>query len=156
MSLAGRPRRSERLVLTALAICAGVSILTTVGIVVVLFVDAAAFFGEVSFFKFLTDTKWQPFGGAESGHFGILPLVNGTLLVTAIAMMVAVPLGLGSALYLSEYATPRVRNTLKPALELLAGIPTVVLGYFALTFMTPVLQGVFGESVRIFNALSAG
>ncbi len=156
LSLAGRPRRRERLILGVLALCGAVSVLTTVGILVVLLVDAASFFREVSIVKFFTDTAWQPFGGVDSGRFGILPLVNGTLLVTAIAMIVAVPLGLGSALYLSEYASRRVRNVLKPALEILAGIPTVVLGYFALTFMTPLLRAVFGETVDIFNAASAG
>ena len=156
MSLAGKPRHGERAVLLALRLCAVISILTTVGIVAVLFVDAAAFFGEVSIVSFFTDTAWRPFGGIESGRFGVLPLLNGTLLVTAIAMVVAVPLGLGSALYLAEYAPARVRQTLKPLLELLAGVPTVVLGYFALTFMTPLLRAIFGSSVDIFNAASAG
>jgi phosphate transport system permease protein len=131
-------------------------VLTTVGIVVVLFVDAAGFFREVSIVKFFTDTAWRPFGGVESGRFGIMPLLSGTLLVTLIAMLVAIPLGLGSALYLSEYAKPRVRKVLKPSLELLAGVPTVVLGYFALTFMTPLLRSIFGDTVQIFNAASAG
>ena len=156
LSLAGRNRRGERFILGALAVCGGISVLTTVGIVVVLFVDAAGFFREVSIVSFLTDTAWRPFGGLESGRFGILPLLNGTLLVTVIAMVVAVPLGLGSALYLSEYAGPQVRKVLKPSLELLAGVPTVVLGYFALTFMTPLLRNVFGDTVQIFNAASAG
>lgn len=156
LSLGGRPRRGERLILSLLAVCGGISVLTTVGIVLVLFVDAAGFFREVSIVKFFTDTAWRPFGGVESGRFGILPLLNGTLLVTAIAMIVAIPLGLGSALYLSEYASSRVRTKLKPALELLAGVPTVVLGYFALTFMTPLLRTIFGDAVQIFNAASAG
>lgn len=157
LSLAGRPRRGERLILALLWVCGAVSIFTTVGIVLVLFVDAAEFFRDVSIVKFFTDTAWRPFGGVESGRFGVLPLLNGTLLVTAIAMVVAVPLGLGSAIYLSEYAPSRVRKTLKPMLELLAGIPTVVLGYFALTFMTPLLRAIFGsETVQIFNAASAG
>ena len=156
LSLAGRPRPRERLVLALLALCGAVSVLTTVGILVVLLVDAAGFFREVSIIKFFTDTEWRPFGGVSSGRFGILPLLNGTLLVTAIAMFVAVPLGLGSAVYLSEFAPQRVRKILKPTLELLAGIPTVVLGFFALTFMTPLLRAVFGEAINIFNALSAG
>ena len=156
LSLAGRSRRGERLILGALAVCGGISVLTTIGIVVVLFVDAAGFFREVSIVKFFTDTAWRPFGSVETGRFGILPLLNGTLLVTAIAMAVAIPLGLCSALYLSEYAGPKVRKTLKPSLELLAGVPTVVLGYFALTFMTPLLRAVFGDTVQIFNAASAG
>jgi phosphate transport system permease protein len=156
LSLAGRPRRGERVVLALLAACGGISVLTTVGILVVLLVDAAGFFRDVSIISFFTDTAWRPFGGTASGRFGVLPLLNGTLLVTVIAMAVAIPLGLGSALYLSEYAAPRVRRTLKPALELLAGIPTVVLGYFALTFMTPLLRAIFGETVQVFNAASAG
>lgn len=155
-SLAGSPRHGERLILALLWLCAAVSIFTTIGIVAVLFVDAAAFFRDVSIVKFFTDTAWRPFGGVESGRFGVLPLLNGTLLVTAIAMIVAVPLGLGSALYLSEYAPDAVRRKLKPLLELLAGVPTVVLGYFALTFMTPLLRAIFGTTVDIFNAASAG
>ena len=157
LALGGRPRRGERLILAVLAVCGGISVLTTVGIVLVLFVDAAGFFREVSIVQFLTDTAWRPFGSVETGRFGILPLLNGTLLVTVIAMLVAIPLGLGTALYLSEYAPGGVRRVLKPALELLAGIPTVVLGYFALTFMTPMLRTIFGDStVQIFNAASAG
>ena len=112
ISLAGRSRPGERVVLGVLALCAAISILTTVGIVVVLFFDAAAFFGDVSIVKFFTDTAWRPFGSAASGRFGVLPLLNGTLLVTAIAMIVAVPLGLGSAVYLSEYAPQRARRGL--------------------------------------------
>jgi phosphate transport system permease protein len=157
LSLGGRSRRGERLILGLLAVCGGISVLTTVGIVVVLFVDAAGFFREVSIVKFFTDTAWRPFGSVETGRFGILPLLNGTLLVTLIAMLVAIPLGLGSALYLSEYAPGRVRKTVKPLLELLAGVPTVVLGYFALTFMTPLLRAIFSvDLVNIFNAASAG
>jgi len=156
-----RPRHGERLVMALLALCGLVSILTTVGIVVVLFVDAAAFFRNpfVSFRGFLTDTAWRPFGDPEleAFRYGILPLLNGTLLVTAIAVVIAVPLGLASAAYLSEYASPRVRGVLKPTLEVLAGVPTIVLGYFALTFMTPLLRAIFGiEVVNIFNAASAG
>ncbi|MDP9406272.1 MAG: phosphate ABC transporter permease subunit PstC [Actinomycetota bacterium] len=154
---AARPRYGEKAILLALATCAAVSILTTVGIVLVLFVDAVSFFREVSVVEFLTDTAWRPFGDVTSGRFGVLPLVNGTLLVTLIAMAVAVPLGLGAAVYLSEYARPRVRRVLKPVLEVLAGVPTVVLGYFALTFMTPLLRALLGaDTVQIFNAASAG
>jgi phosphate transport system permease protein len=153
-------RLGERVVLAVLWVCAAVSILTTVGIVVVLFEEAWLFFRDhetITLTGFLTGTTWQPFGG-EQGSFGVLPLVNGTLLVTAIAMIVAVPLGLASAAYLSEYAPPRVRNFLKPTLEILAGVPTVVLGYFALTFITPVLRATIGEiwTVSIFNHLSGG
>jgi phosphate transport system permease protein len=160
--LAARNRRyGEKVVLGLLMLCGLVSILTTVGIVLVLFIDASAFFREpgVTLRAFLTDTVWQPFGAqtADTFRVGVLPLLAGTLLVTVIAMVIAVPLGLASAMYLSEYASDRVRKILKPALELLAGVPTVVLGYFALTFMTPLLRGIFGDTtVSIFNGASAG
>lgn len=155
------PRYGEKLVTGALWLCAALSIATTVGIVVVLFVEAAGFFQEegVNLWNFLTGTEWKPDRppGSEFFSAGVLPLVNGTLLVTAIAIVTSVPLGLASAIYLSEYAPDKVRRKLKPTLEVLAGVPTVVLGYFALTFMTPVLRGIFGEStVGIFNAASAG
>ncbi len=107
---------------------------------------------EVTITEFLTRTEWAP----QIGRFGILPLLNSTLVTSGIAMLVAIPFGLGSAIYLSEYASRRVRNTLKPILEILAGIPTVVYGYFALTFMTPLLQSVFGIQVQVYNMLSAG
>ncbi len=103
--------------------------------------------------EFFTGTVWQP----QIEKFGILPLVNATLITTLVAMLVAIPLGIGVAIYLSEYASPRVRNTLKPILEVLAGIPTIVYGYFALTFMTPLLRSIFGQdSVQIYNIASAG
>jgi phosphate transport system permease protein len=157
---AGSPRIGERIVMALLWTCAAISILTTVGIVVILFEEAATFFDNdgISLGSFLTGTEWQPFGSAEQGRFGVLPLVAGTLLVTVIALIVAVPLGLASAAYLSEYAPRRVRRVLKPTLEVLAGVPTVVLGYFALTFMTPVLRVTVGQltEVSIFNAASAG
>ncbi len=156
-----RPRYGERAVLSLLWLCAAISVVTTVGIVVVLFGEAIALFRipGVSVVEFFTDTAWRPFTDPSSDLFriGVLPLLNSTLLITAIAMAVAVPLGLGSAIYLSEYAPPRVRRTIKPALEVLAGIPTVVLGFFALTFMTPFLRSIVGaENVPIFNATSAG
>ncbi|MDQ3610256.1 MAG: phosphate ABC transporter permease subunit PstC [Actinomycetota bacterium] len=153
---AERPRYGEKAVLAALWLCGAVSILTTVGIVVVLFVDASSFFASVSWVSFLTGTEWLPYF-ESSGNFGVLPLVNGTLLVTAIALLVAVPVGLCAAIYLSEYAPARVRGMLKPLLEVLAGVPTIVLGYFALTFVTPVLRRLVGvDTVDIFNAASAG
>jgi phosphate transport system permease protein len=156
-----RPRYGEKVVMALLFACAAVSIFTTVAIVYVLFEEAVDFFrlDGITLRDFLTGTVWQPFGNPESESFGIgvLPLLNSTLLITLIAMVVAVPLGLGTAIYLSEYARPRVRRTVKPVLELLAGMPTVVLGYFALTFVTPLLRSIFGiEVVPIFNALSAG
>jgi phosphate transport system permease protein len=130
-----------------------VSVATTVGIVVALFEPAFEFFGEVSVVDFLTGTDWSPL--FEPPSFGVLPLIAGTLLVTGCACLVCVPFGLGAAIYLSEYAKPRSRKILKPLLEILAGIPTVVYGYFALTFVTPRLQEI-GLPVGVFSALSAG
>ena len=126
---------------------------TTLAILGVLLFEAIGFFAEVSIFDFFTGTQWTPL--FKDQHFGVLPLVWGTLLVTAIALIVAVPIGLGSAIFLSEYAPEKLRKTVKPVLEVLAGIPTVVYGYFALTFVTPMLQVVFPEMI-VFNALSAG
>lgn len=116
--------------------------------------NAPVFVGEkVTLTEFFTNTVWQP----QAGEFGVLPLLTSTLRAAGIAMLVAVPLGLGAAIYLSEYATPRTRATLKPILELLAGVPTVVFGYFALTFMTPLLRGIFGQdTVQVYNVASAG
>jgi phosphate transport system permease protein len=150
---APRRRLGEDVVKAGLALCALVSVATTVGIVVALFVPAAEFFGDVSPVEFVTGKTWAPL--FEPASFGVLPLVVGTLSVTLWACAVALPFGLGTAIYLSEYARPRTRKALKPALELLAGIPTVVYGYFALTFVTPLLRDI-GLQVDIFNALSAG
>ncbi len=146
-------RFRERLIHKLLIACALVSIFTTVGIVVMLVVQAAGFFKEVSVLEFFTGTRWTPLFDPQ--HFGVLPLVAGTFLTAAIAILVALPIGLGSAIYLSEYAKERVRRLLKPLLEILAGVPTVVYGYFALTFVTPLLQNVFPNMI-VFNALSAG
>jgi len=136
-----------------LALCALVSVATTLGIVAALFIPAFEFFQTVNFVDFITGTEWAPLFLQKS--FGVVPLIVGTLSVTFWACLVAIPLGLGSAIFLSEYARPRLRKTLKPALELLAGIPTVVYGYFALTFVTPHLRDI-GIQVSVFNALSAG
>jgi phosphate transport system permease protein len=116
--------------------------------------NAPLFIGaEVTLRKFLTETRWAP----QIGNFGVLPLLNSTIRVSVIAMLVAIPLGLGAAVYLSEYASPRTRSILKPILEILAGIPTVVYGYFALTFVTPLLRSLLGvDTVEIFNVFSAG
>lgn len=131
------------------------SVLTTVGIVFSLSAGTIAFFGDVGIGEFLTGTEWSPL--FSDPKFGVLPLVTGTLLVTAIALVVAIPLGLGTAIYLAEYAKPRTRKILKPMIELLAGIPTIVFGYFALTYFTPaILNGLLGLEVPVFNALSAG
>jgi phosphate transport system permease protein len=136
-----------------LALCALVSVATTVGIVVALLEPSLEFFREISIVDFLSGDRWAPLFTPSS--FGVQPLLAGTLAVTLWACVVALPLGLGAAIYLSEYATPRVRGVLKPALEVLAGIPTVVFGFFALTFFTPLL-GDIGIEVSTFNVLSAG
>ncbi len=151
-------RRGEQLILRVLWLCGVLSIATTLAIVFVLVSEGLVFFRNVSIVEFFTDTQWRPFGNPESDAFrvGLAPLVAGTLLVTGIAMVVAIPLGLGAAAYLSEYARPRVRRVVKPLLEILAGVPTVVLGYFALTFVTPQLRALLPFQVDIFNALSAG
>ena len=149
----GRWRRylPERTIKLALLLCSIVSILTTIGIVSILFFEAFLFFRQVSIWEFLTGTRWTPLFASQ--HFGILPLLTGTMLTTVGAMLVALPLGLLSAIYLSEYAPDLLRQVLKPVLEVLAGIPTVVYGFFALLFVTPLLRGISGD-IAIFNALS--
>jgi len=142
----------ERLISGALLACGVISILTTLGIVGVLFSQSAGFFAEVSPVEFLTGTRWSP--GLKPQSFGILPLINGTLLIAAGSSIVAVPIGLATAIYLSEYASTRTRRIVKPILEILAGIPTVVYGYFAIMFVTPVLRIAFPQT-QIFNAASA-
>jgi phosphate transport system permease protein len=150
-----RPRIGETIIQTALFICGFISIFTTLGIVWVLGQEALLFFQDdaVTLSEFFTNTVWQP----VIGEFGILPLVSATMMTSLIGMLVAVPLGLGAALYLSEYASERARGILKPVLEVLAGVPTVVYGYFALTFVTPLLRSIFGSNtVQIYNTLAAG
>ena len=142
----------ERIIKALLFICSVVSIFTTVGIVSVLIFEAALFFQEVTIVEFLTNTKWTPL--IASKNFGILPLVTATLLTSIGAMFVALPLGLMSAIYLSEYAPEPVRQVVKPVLEILAGIPTVVYGYFALLFVTPILRAI-SDDISVFNGLSA-
>jgi phosphate transport system permease protein len=142
----------ERIVKVFLTACAYLSIFTTVGIVVVLFEETSRFFLRVSPVEFLTSTRWVP----NQGDFGVLPLVYGTLIATTIAIGVALPVGLLTAIYLSEYAPSRLRRWLKPALEILAGVPTVVYGYFALTFITPLFRESVFPGIGSFNALSAG
>ena len=147
-------RWGEEIIRGLLALAALISVLTTVGIVVALLNESLSFFSEVGT-RFFTDASWSPL--FEPAGFGIWQLLNGTFLITGIAILVAIPVGLGSATYLSEYATPRVRRIVKPVLEVLVGVPTVVFGYFALTFVTPVLlNDVLGLDVAIFNALAAG
>ncbi|GAA3899800.1 phosphate ABC transporter permease subunit PstC [Streptomyces lacrimifluminis] len=151
-----QPRYGEKAIKVLLLAASLVSVLTTVGIVIALIPPAGEFFGKVSFGEFITGTNWAPL--FKPPHFGVLPLVGGTLMVTLVALLVSVPLGLGAAIYLSEYAHPRVRTIFKPILEVLAGIPTVVYGFFALKAITPLLQDIWpaGEGPQVFNALAAG
>ena len=150
-----RPKVGESLIQLFLFACGTLSIATTLGIVVVLLQESLLFFSspEVDLLSFLTGTTWQP----AILKFGILPLVNATLITSFIALLVALPLGLAAAIFLSEYASERARSLLKPTLEVLAGVPTVVYGYFALTFMTPLLRALLGSgTVEIYNNASAG
>lgn len=144
----------EKCVPIFLFIMAAISILTTIGIVITLLVETITFFERVHIIEFLTSKEWFPFFEADP-QYGIAPLISGTLLVAAIAMVVAVPIGLATAVYLSEYASDRVRKIVKPILEVLAGIPTIVYGFFALTFVTPLLQKIIPD-LQFFNALSPG
>ena len=154
-SLRKTTRIGESIIQGFLFVCGAISIFTTVGIVYILGKEALLFFrlDEVSLGAFFTGTEWIP----ALGRFGVLPLVNATLTVSVIAMLVALPIGLATAIYLSEYATHRMRSILKPILEVLAGVPTVVYGYFAITFMPHLLRSLFGQdNVQIFNTASAG
>lgn len=148
-----RLRLKEGAIHGVFLLCGLVSIFITVGIVISLLAETVSFFQQVSIIEFLTGTKWTPLFIPK--HFGILPLVMGTLLITVGASLVALPIGLTSAVYLSEYAPDGVRRLVKPTLEVLAGVPTVVYGYFALTFVTPLLRRYFFPDIGIFNALSA-
>jgi phosphate transport system permease protein len=143
----------ERLIELALFLAASISVFTTVGIVVILLSESFTFFQQVSLWDFLTDTQWTPL--FSDAHYGILPLLSGTLVSSGIALLVAIPLGTIIAIYLSEFAPFAVREVAKPFLELLGGIPTIVYGYFALVFVTPLLQMIF-PSLPGFNLLSAG
>jgi phosphate transport system permease protein len=149
-----RKRVGERLIKGALLACGILSVGTTFAIIGSLAVETVDFFREVPLAEYFLGTTWAP--TFSPPHFGVLPLISATLLITGIAAILAFPLGLGTAIYLSEYANPRVRKIVKPVLEVLAGIPTVVLGYFALTFVTPTLLQSLVPGTRIFNALSAG
>jgi phosphate transport system permease protein len=153
MSLRHRSRVSENIIQGTMFIAATISILTTIGIVLVLLQESAKFFAEVTFAQFWLSTTWQP----RINQFGIWPLISATLMTTTIAMTVAIPLGMAAAIYLSEYASNRVRSTVKPILEILAGVPTVIYGFFALTFITPMLRSFFGDDVvQIYNTAAAG
>jgi len=145
--------KKEFFIKQLLGLCALLTVLTTFSIIVILLVEAISFFDKVPIGEFLTDTKWSPL--FTNKHFGILPLFMGTMLITGVAILIALPLGLSIAVYLSEYAPPGFRKRIKPLLELLAAVPTVVYGFFALTVITPFLQKIF-PGMSGFNALSAG
>lgn len=153
-----RTRRStgEAAIRYALLAAAMISILTTTGIVISLIEETVKFFGDVGITDYFFGTRWTPLSGGASQSFGVLPLIYDTLYLTGIGLLVAIPFGLGSAIYLSEYASARVRKTLKPILETLSGVPTIVFGYFALAFVTPTILKGLGLDVGSFNALSAG
>ncbi len=149
-----RLRINEQIIQYLLTLCGFISVFITFGIIVVLFKDAWLFFSRgVSLREFFFGLVWQP----AIDHFGILPLLNSTIMTSLIAMLVAVPVGMSVAIYLSEYATEKTRSILKPILEILAGIPTIVYGFFALTFLTPLLQLILGDDViEVYNMFSAG
>jgi phosphate transport system permease protein len=153
---AARPRWGERIIEGLLFLCALVSVAVTIGIVFAMAEPTLEFFRAVSFGEFVSGGEWSPL--FEPPSFGVRPLVVGTLVTTFWALVVCIPFGVGAAIWLSEYARPRARAFLKPTLEVLAGVPTVVYGFFALTFVTPLLQDIwlFGKEPAIFNALSAG
>ncbi len=146
-------RTKEKWIEVVMMCCSFVTILTTISIIFVLSVDTVKFFSQVSIADFFTDTQWTPLFADK--HFGILPLLSGTLLTTTIAILFAVPLGLTIAVYLNEYASPKFTSVVKPILETLASIPTVVYGFFALQFVTPLLKS-FIPGLSGFNALSPG
>jgi len=146
-------RIKEKALEGVFALCASLSIFTTIGVIAVLLFESIAFFREIPISRFLTETQWTPLFAEK--HFGIIVLASATFLTTAIAMAVALPFGLMAAVYMSEYASERTRRILKPSIEILAGIPTVVYGYFALLFVTPLLKKLI-PSISGFNALSAG
>ena len=142
----------EKVISGLLSLSALISVVTTAGIIILLLSESVSFFKEVSIIKFLFGTRWEPL--LEPKSFGVLPLLSGTMLIVVGSAIIAIPMGLLTAIYLSQYASDRVRTFLKPILEILAGIPTIVYGYFALTFISPILKQVF-PSTHIFNALSA-
>ena len=153
VSLKGKSRPGETVIKAVLFAAAMISVVTTIAIIITLIRPAIDFLGEASLVTFLTGTEWAP----RSGEFGAIPLVKATFLITLISLLVAVPVGLGAAMYLSEYASPRVRKIFKPVLELLAGVPSVVYGFFAITLVTPfLLQDLLNIDVNFTNALAAG
>ena len=147
---------SERVIGFALFLCGALSVLTTIGIVGVLIFETVEFFRLVSFWDYITGTEWRPNRNVERGDWGVLPLVSATLTYALIAMLIAIPIGLMTAIYLSEYAPQNVRSVVKPILELLAGVPTIVYGFFALTFITPEILKRLESTIGPFNVLAAG
>jgi phosphate transport system permease protein len=155
ISLTRRQPASERVVEALLFGAAALGVVTTFGIILVLAIETIQFFAQVNPIEFLTGTRWSAL--IQPQAWGVLPLITGTLLVSVIGLVIAVPLGLLSAILLADYASPRVRNIVKPILETIAGIPTIVLGFFGLYFLSPkVLEPVFGEEIGAFSALAAG
>lgn len=158
MDLTGKKsrQRSEEVIRYILIACSLVTIATTVGIVLVLLWEAFSFFKHIPVWDFLFGTTWTPLFSGDQQEFGVIPIVMGTLMTSLVAAFIALPLGLAAAIYLSEFANERARGILKPVLEVLAGVPTIVYGFFALTFITPVLlEPIFG-GIGTFNGLSAG
>jgi phosphate transport system permease protein len=149
-----KARNGEKVIKALLATAAAVSVATTFGIVISLLVPSITFFSEISITEFLFTTTWTPL--FANPQYGVLPLIAGTFVITIIAISVAIPLGLGSAVYLSEFASSKVRRTVKPVLEVLEGVPTVVYGFFALEFMTQLILRPIFPGIQVFNALSAG
>ncbi|HYH11848.1 MAG TPA: phosphate ABC transporter permease subunit PstC [Thermomicrobiales bacterium] len=158
LNLSGRKNRRfvEHLVRYVLIGCSLVTVGTTIGIIAILLYEAWKFFGEVPVWDFLFGTTWTPLFEGEQQEFGVVPLVMGTLMTTAVSAVISIPLGLAAAIYLSEIAGDRARSILKPALELLAGVPTIVYGFFALTFISPTLLDPVISGLGTFNGLSAG
>nr|WP_242859334.1 phosphate ABC transporter permease subunit PstC [Caloramator mitchellensis] len=146
-------KKREKIIKVFLTFLGTISIFTTLGIIFSLFEETVQFFSKVPIVEFLTGREWTPL--FQPPRFGVLPLVLGTTLIVIISSIISIPIGLGSAIYLSEYAPKRVRKILKPTLEILAGIPSIVYGYFALTVITPIIKSIFPE-VSVYNALSAG
>src|SRR5699024_1905902 len=143
----------EKIIPVILILITLVSVLATIGILVTLITESLEFFSRVPITEFLTSATWQPYVG--DGEWGIWALIMGTLKIVIIAVIIAVPIGLGAAIYLSEYATEKVRRIIKPILEVLAGIPTVVYGFFAINFVNPILQSIY-SGFGLYNAVSAG
>ncbi|KKB37288.1 phosphate ABC transporter permease subunit PstC [Bacillus thermotolerans] len=150
----GRAGRGEKIIPVLLFLMAAVSVATTIGIVLTLIIETFSFFKQIPITEFFTETEWYPFSETQA-TYGILPLIVGTLKITLIAGVTAIPIGLAVAIYLSEYASRRVTKVMKPVLEVLAGVPTIVYGFFALTFVTPLIRSLF-PSVEMFNAISPG